>query len=84
LVVEQKTLRPFHPLALCSCSSAGAHALFVAEVFVEVNVAQLQLELAVVDESGSAGHRQPAAKQATGGPAENSSGHFRYSVVVLG
>ncbi|MNN06554.1 hypothetical protein D3C81_1193470 [compost metagenome] len=83
LVVEQKTLGPLHPLAFCTGGSTRTHALLVTEILVEVDVAQLQLELAVVDETGGAGNRQPAAEQATGGPTEHSTGHDRYSIVVF-
>ncbi len=84
LVVEQKALRPLGPLMLGRGRRAWGQALLVTEVLVEIDVAQLQLELAVVDESASAGNGQPAAEQATGGPTENTSEHDRYSVVVLG
>jgi len=63
--------------------SAGAHTVLVTEILVEIHIAQLQLELAVVDKTGSAGNRQPAAKQATGGPTEHSLGHDLYSIVIF-
>ncbi|MNO81851.1 hypothetical protein D3C76_731080 [compost metagenome] len=83
LVVEQKTLGPLHPLAFGTGGSTRTHALLVTEILVEVDVAQLQLELAVIDETAGAGNRQPAAEQATSGPTEHSSGHDRYSIVVI-
>ncbi|MCY1443122.1 hypothetical protein D9M71_595220 [compost metagenome] len=83
LVVQQETLRPLDPLALGVGGGTGTHALLVAKVLVEIDIAQLQLELAVVDESCGASNRQPAAEQATGGPTENGWGHDRYSIVVF-
>ncbi|MCY1427994.1 hypothetical protein D9M71_438640 [compost metagenome] len=52
LHIQQETLGPFFLLRLCVGSGLGGHARLVLEVIVEVDVAQLQVGLAVFDEAG--------------------------------
>ncbi|MNZ90495.1 hypothetical protein D3C78_1094590 [compost metagenome] len=65
LVIQQEALGPFGALTLGGPRRPCAHTVLIAKIFVEVDVAQLQLELAVVDKtfSANAGQWQKCKKR---------------------
>ncbi|MNG04773.1 hypothetical protein D3C84_879280 [compost metagenome] len=64
LVIQQKSLGPLGSLALRRPCRFGTQAMLVAEILIEIDVAQLQLELAVVDKAfcTGTGQRQQTKK----------------------
>ena len=58
LVIQQNPLGPLGSFALRRPCGFGTHAMLVAEILIEIDVAQLQLELAVVDKSFCTGMGQ--------------------------
>ncbi|MNC51231.1 hypothetical protein D3C75_1005160 [compost metagenome] len=56
LIIQQEALRPFGALTFCGAGRAGTQAMLITKVFIEVDIAQLQLQLAVVDEIAGINH----------------------------